>query len=83
MQDLDSAQILSNLPKSDHFCPNFASTRPNSIKSCLNIAQIQSIWPKSHQFEQPKSLLGDAAASPTHTCTDKKVLTTVLYSQFC
>jgi len=37
MQDFNFAQIQSNLPKSDHFCPNFikfflkfASTLPKS-----------------------------------------------------
>jgi len=47
MQDLDSAQIHSNQPKSDHFFPNFASTLPKfnqiSPQYCsnpINLAQI-------------------------------------------
>jgi len=37
MQDFDFAQIISNLPKFNHFCPNFASIL---LKFHLNFAQI-------------------------------------------
>jgi len=46
MQDFDFGQILSNLPKSNHFCPNFGSIL---LKFCLKFAQIQ---PNLHKFNQ-------------------------------
>jgi len=44
MQDFDFAQVQSNLYKSNHFCPNFASILP---KFRLSFAQIELILPKS------------------------------------
>jgi len=37
MQNFDFAQILSNLPKSNHFYLNFASMLPKSNQICLNL----------------------------------------------
>jgi len=44
MPDFDFAQIQSNLPKSNHLRPNFASIFPNFV----------SIFPKSNQFALKK-----------------------------
>jgi len=60
MQDFDFVQILSNFPKSNHFCRNFASIL---AKFRLNVAQIQPIYPNLTNFAKT-ILLGDAAASP-------------------
>jgi len=38
MQDFDFAQIQSNFPKSNHFCPNFASILPKFDR--LNFAKF-------------------------------------------
>jgi len=60
MQDFDFAQIQSNLPKSNHFCPNFAQISPQFCPNLTKFAQMQSILPK-------KCLLGYATASPAQT----------------
>jgi len=40
MQDFDFAQIQSNLPKSNHFCPNYASILPKFSPNSIKFAQI-------------------------------------------
>jgi len=47
MQDFDFVQTVSNLPKSNQFCTNFASILP---KFRLNIVQFQPNLTKFNQF---------------------------------
>jgi len=74
IQDFAFAQNKSNLPKSNHFCPNFASILSNF---CLNFSQIltksNKICPNLTNFAQ-KILLEDASlASPAPTALHQSV----------
>jgi len=53
MQGFDFAQIQSNFPKSNHFCPNFASIL---LKFCLNFAKSNQICSKKFAKLHPQLL---------------------------
>jgi len=71
MQDFDFAQIQSNLPKFDHFCPNFASVLPKSNQ----FSQIVSILPKFFSIGDTAASLTANVPHPSEQTNNRKILT--------